>query len=120
MQPKAVEVETSFEPDGAYGIRSVWVTKRSFYTAWSDRVIHQMHEAFRPEQLGYRLVDREPVMSVSYYARPWLFWAVLRTRVKVRDWFWRLMCWMYDRRWFHLDRPEGTEFRWRDVRLGKG
>ena len=115
LQPRPVEVETYFEPDGGYGIHTARVTKRPFYTAWDRQATLQMYEAFRPEQLGYRLVDLDSL--VYYYARPWPLWAVLRTRVKIRGGFWWLLRWMHTHGWFYLDRSEGVPFRWRDVRI---
>jgi hypothetical protein len=122
MRSQVVEVREHFDPDGnsGYGIRTTEIVSRPFFTVWDARAVRQMHEAFKPEQLGYRFVDRTPSMMVSYYARPWPLWAVLRLRVKVRDGFWRVMRWMESHGWLHLASGDGARFRWRDVRFGRG
>lgn len=70
------------------------------------------------EGLGYRQVRREPAMRAGLYAKPWPLWALLRGRGRLANWCWGILWWLSDRGVFHV--PEGVQFMWRNVRLGRG
>ena len=89
----------------------------------SDMAAHQlrcMNSRLTPEALGYRLVAREPWWRVGLYARPWVLWALLRGVENWKAAYWGGIWWLYDKHIIHLASRDGSEFRWRDVRLGRG
>lgn len=69
---------------------------------------------------GYRRWTRDPSFRLVYYARPLPIWVLVWTLERARLGCWALLWWLHDRGVFHLGAEEGTDFRWRDVRFGRG
>ena len=69
-------------------------------------------------RLGYRFVKSKPTARRYYYARPWPVWAALRGRGVMRQAYWGVLLWLYQRGLFHFRTPEAQCKRWRDIGLG--
>ena len=94
-----------------------------YYVLLGDRYLRKCHEVEPGSiveifHLTYRLVERRPERAAGVYARPWLLWAILRLREKVRMAFWSSVGWLNRHGFIHFRTPEAQCIRWRDLGLG--
>ena len=114
FEPRQVEMTTLWDE----GKEEVVITRKPLVTLWCHRLIHSCAPQFTPEALGYRRVSYRIDFDNSLYARPWLLWAVLRLRQKMREVYWASLDWLYHRGIIHWRTPECLPSRWRDLGLG--
>jgi len=94
---------------------------KPFYQSLSDFSVPRDSRPALPRAmgiLGYRFVKRDEETATSYYARPWLLWAIMRLRQKMREVYWASLDWLYHRGIIHWRTPECLPSRWRDLGLG--
>lgn len=111
---RQIEVTTLWDA----GVEQVIVTKKPLITLWEDRARIACRQGFTPKALGYRVVLHRPETATTLYARPWLLWAILRLRQKMRDVYWASLDWLYHRGVIHWRTPVCMPSRWRDLGLG--
>lgn len=116
LTPRAIIVGTERDVDG---LDVIELKDRPFVSLVSDRLLRDPFTEDLLRYHGYRRVEYRMMKRTWLIARPLPLVLALRLGVWIRGRYWQTLRWLYDRGVFHLA-SRGIEFRWRDLRPGRG